>query len=476
MRQTLLVLGVLTALTSPTFVQPARAAAPTKAKHAQSATMTTQQRLDALETRVEALEANNASLRKQASDATADAHATHAELDQIKATQAAASTDSANVETAAAEPPATPPSGANGNAFNPGMSMILNGAYAHNSLNPDRFFRSGFPLAGAAGPAPQGLSIAESEVTLTANVDEKFFGQLTLTAQNDHGQDHIGVENAFIETTALPNGFGMRAGRFFSDIGYLNSHHTHTDNFYDRPLAYQAFLGSQYGDDGVQVHWLAPTSIFLEFGAEAFAGDQFPSGGGHGGVGVTTAFVKAGGDISDSTSWLAGLSTLRSKTIDGEDGFTGNDKLYVADATLKWAPQGNLKDGGVTVRGEYLVDDRNGIYTAPLAPQLGDPLDLPGFTQPWTGRRSGGYLEAVYRFNRTWEAGYRYDKLWAARSGPFASGFDPSRNSIELTWLNSEFSLVRLEFSRELPNPFDTDNIVTLQYQVALGAHGAHSF
>ncbi len=474
MRQTLLAFGVLAALAKPAYAATETPpAARAHAKHPRS--MTVQQQLDALEKRIGSLEANNAALKKQASDATADAQSTHAELDQIKAAQAAAP-EAASAEIASAEP-IVAPTGANGNAFNPGMSVVLNGAYAHNSLDPSRFFRSGFPLGGGAGPAPQGLSIAESEVSLYANIDEKFFGQLTLTASNDQGQDHVGVENAYIETTGLPDGFGIRAGRFFSDIGYLNSHHAHTDNFYDRPLAYQAFLGSQYGDDGVQLHWLAPTSIFLEFGAEAFAGDQFPSGGGgHSGVGVTTAFVKAGGDIGDATSWLAGLSTLRSKTVNAEDGFSGDDKLYVADGTLKWAPNGNLKDGGVTLRGEYLVDDRNGIYTAPLVPQLGDPLDPPGFTQPWTGRRSGGYLEAVYRFNRTWEAGYRYDKLWAARSGPFASGFDPSRNSIELTWLNSEFSLVRLEFSRELPNPFNTDNIVTLQYQVALGAHGAHSF
>ena len=466
MRPSVLALCVLAALVSPSY-----AATSTPVKHAHGKAMTMQQRLDALESRVTALESDNATLRKQAGDATADAQATHAELDQIKATQAAAP-ESTTVETASAEPTAAPAS-ANGNAFNPAISIILNGAYAHNSLKPDNYYRSGFALAGAAGPAPQGLSIAESEVSLYANIDEKFFGQLTLTASNDKGQDHVGVENAFIETTSLPNGFGVRAGRFYSDIGYLNSHHTHTDNFYDRPLAYQAFLGGQYGDDGVQVHWLAPAPIFLQFGAEAFAGNNFPSGGGgHGGVGVFTGFVKAGGDINDSTSWLAGLSMLKSKTVNADDGFSGDNKIYIADGTLKWAPNGNLKDGGVTVRGEYLSDHRNGQYTAPTVLQPGQsPID-----QPWNGQRRGGYLEAVYRINRTWETGYRYDRLWGDRSGPYASTFDPSRNSFTLTWLNSEFSLIRLQYSRDLPNPFATDNVFTLQYQVALGAHGAHAF
>jgi hypothetical protein len=453
MKKSLLAVCVLSALASPLALAAAKA--PTQ--------------LQSLEARIQALEANAETLRQQAAEALAAAQEAKAALDAMKAEQSAAA------ETAQAEAPApaADAGGANGNAFNPAMSIILNGAYAHNSIDPDTYYRSGFPLGGDAGPAPQGLSIAESEVSLYADIDEKFFGQLTLTASNDHGQDHIGVENAYIETTSLPNGLGVRAGRFFSDIGYLNSHHAHTDNFYDRPLVYQAFLGGQYGDDGVQLHWLAPTDIYLQFGVEAFAGNNFPSGGGgHGGLGVLTGFVKAGGDFNDNTSWLAGLSMLKSTTVGAEDGFSGDNKLYIADGTIKWAPNGNLKDGGVTVRGEYLVDDRNGDYTAPPELQPGQsPLD-----QAWNGTRRGGYVEAVYRINRSWEIGYRFDKLWADRTGPVASTFDPSRNSVEVSWLNSEFALIRLQLSHDLPNPFGSDNVLTLQYQVALGAHGAHAF
>ncbi|MFI4970346.1 MAG: hypothetical protein ACHP7D_09070 [Lysobacterales bacterium] len=463
MRTSLLTACVAVALAAPAFA----ADLPAKTTPAKT-------KIQQLEARIKALEANAATMQKQAADALAALQATRAEIDAIKARQdtASATAQTAPVESVAAAPQAAP-AGANGNAFNPAMSVILNGAYAHGSLDPKKYYRAGFAAGGSSGPPAQGLSIAESEIALSANIDEKFYGQLILTAQNDKGQDHIGVENAFIETTGLPNGFGVRAGRFFSDIGYLNSHHAHTDNFYDRPLAYQAFLGSQYGDDGVQVHWLAPTPIFLEFGAEAFAGNNFPSGGAaHSGVGVYTGFVHAGGDIGDDTSWLAGLSTLHSKARGAEDGFSGDNKLYLADGTLKWAPNGNLKDGGVTLRSEYFVDDRNGLYAAPPELQLGQSA----FDQVWNGQRRGGYLEAVYRINRTWEAGYRYDKLWADRTGPYASAFDPSRNSVELSWLNSEFSLLRLQYSRDVPNPFDVDNILTLQYQVALGAHGAHAF
>jgi hypothetical protein len=444
MKHLLIALGVLAALGSPAF-----AASPTPEQH-----------IADLEARLKVLEDNAQAMRKQADDAMAALQATQAEVQQLKQQQASAASEPAP------EPPAPPPS--NANAFNPAISIILNGQYAHHSLDPDEYVRTGFPLVGDAGPGVQGLSLGESEVSLAASVDEKFFGQLTLAVHSEHGQDTLGIEEAFVDTTALPAGFSLRVGRFFSDIGYLNSHHAHTDKFSDRPLPYQAFLGGQYGDDGLQVRWVAPTDMFLELGGEVFNGSSYPSGGGaHEGAGVTTLFAHVGGDVGVESSWLAGVSMLRSRTIDGADGFTGDVDLYIADATWKWAPQGNTKDGGFVVRAEYFLDDRNGQYS--------DPANLLP-VQEWMGKREGMYIEGVYRINRIWETGYRYDRLWGSDSSPFASSFDPYRHSLMLTWRNSEFSLVRLQLSRDTPNPASTDTAIELQIQTALGAHGAHKF
>ncbi|MEO5559481.1 MAG: hypothetical protein ABIO49_06690 [Dokdonella sp.] len=424
--------------------------------------MTLQQRFDALEARVKALEANDSVLRKQAEDATATAKSAQAELDAIKAAPPAV----AAIEQPAPAPAAS--SGGNANAFNPAISLILNGSYSSHSSNPNTYLRSGFPLVDGGGPSARGFSLGESEISLASNIDEKFYGQLTLTAHSDNGQDSVGVEEAFVDTTALPDGFNLRMGRFFSNIGYLNGHHTHTDSFFDRPLVYQAFLGGQYGDDGAQLRWLAPTDLYLEVGGEIFRGGSFPSGGAeHSGAGVKTLFAHAGGDVGIDNSWLAGVSMLKSSANGAEDGFSGDSTLYVADATWKWAPQGNFKDGGVTVRSEYFVDNRDGTFTPPLDDDL--PLAL-------HGARRGAYVEGLYRFNRTWDLGYRYDKLWADRTGPFASAFDPYEHSVELAWHNSEFSLMRLQFSHDKPGPDATDNALTLQYQVSLGAHGAHKY
>ena len=103
-----------------------------------------------------------------------------------------------------------------------------------------------------------------------------------------------------------------------------------------------------------------------------------------------------------------------------------------------------------------------------------DPLDP--LTQPWTGDRRGAYLEGVYRLNRTWDIGYRFDKLWAASNGPFASDFDPVRHSIEATWRNSEFSFFRLQYSHDEPDPRHRGQRDLPSIRRRLGAHGAHKF
>jgi hypothetical protein len=425
-------------------------------------------RLAALEARMQALEAEAAAMRQQAEAAQAALAEARAEIDALRQAQAegaaVATTDAgagsadAGAETTTAGP----------NAFNPAISVVLDGQVAHHSSDPDAYARAGFPLVGEGGPSAQGISLGESEMTLSANVDDKFYGQLTVAVESEDGEDGIGIEEAFIDTTSLPNGLALRAGRFFSNLGYLNSHHAHTDKFADRPLAYQALLGNQYGDDGVQLRWVAPTDLFFELSAEVLRGEGFPAGGaGRGGTGTRTLAAHVGGEAGSESEWLFGLSALDAQVEGDELGFVGRNRLYIADATWKWAPQGNFKDGGVTLRGEYLVEHRDGDVIDELDPTL---------DQPWDGRRAGAYIEAVYRINRQWETGYRYDKLWADSDGPVGSAFDPQRHSVILTWLNSEFSLLRLQYAHDRPNPDGTDQVLTLQYQVNFGAHGAHKF
>src|SRR5258706_9702007 len=111
-------------------------------------------------------------------------------------------------------------------------------------------------------------------------------------------EDTVSVEEAYGIYTAAPLRLAPKFGRFFSSIGYLNEQHQHAWDFVDAPLAYQAFLGGQLRNEGVQVKWLAPTEHYIEVGAEAGNRNGFPrveanrNRNGNGAL-----YVHTGGDV-----------------------------------------------------------------------------------------------------------------------------------------------------------------------------------
>ena len=336
---------------------------------------------------------------------------------------------------AAASVPATA-----SNAFNPALSMVLQGRYANLSQDPSSFAIAGFAPRGEIGPGPRGFSLAESEITMRANVDHKFGGVLTFALSPE---DTVSVEEAYGPMIAPVHGVTPKFGRFLSGIGYLNEQHQHAWDFVDAPLAYQAFLGGAFRNDGVQLKWLAPTEHYVELGAEAGNGNAFPgTGTSRNGLGSAAAYVHTGGDIGESHSWRAGLSYLRTRG----DETTEAARLAIADFVWKWAPNGNPRERNFKLQGEYFRQEQGA----------------------W--RPKGGYVQAVYQFMPEWRIGARFDRLDPAAE------FHPKRSSVMVDWSPSEFSRVRLQFARSLVQPEITDNQWFVQYILSLGAHGAHRY
>jgi hypothetical protein len=400
------------------------------------------------------------------------------------AVQPAAPAEPAPTETAAAEPPpgqdevviaettpAPAPVGASQNAMNPGISVVLNGNYVAAAHHTAGAAIPGFALGDEAGLPSRGFSLGESEITLNSNIDPYFFGNLTASISGD---DDISVEEAYIQTTALPGGITLKGGRFFSAIGYLNERHAHNWSFIDMPLPYRALLGVQYGDDGVQARWLVPAPIFLEVGGELFRGDHFPAGGGdRNRPGTQTAFVHAGADINDSSSWLAGLSYLHAdargrETLGGtgSDLFNGRENLGIASLTYKWAPGGNLGGKSLVLSGEYFLGRQDGRFNG----------------VPVSRDQNGWYAQGVYQFNKRWSAGLRYARLDAdGVSLPLVGstldplGRNPSAISGLLEYDSSEFGRFRLQYTHDMAEPRAND-LLMLQYTVVYGPHGAHRY
>lgn len=382
--------------------------------------------------------------------------------------------------------PATPPT-AQANSFNPAVSLILSGGYAHLSQDPAHYRISGFPVPAAAdiGPGQRGFGLAESEVGLYANIDPYFYGGLNFAI---HPDNTASAEEAFIQTSALAHGLTLKFGRFFSGIGYLNEQHAHVWDFVDTPLAYQAFLGGQLGDDGVQLRWLAPLDQFLEFGAELGRGRNFPgSNRDSNSAGASSAFVHTGGDIGDSHSWRAGLSALATAPRDQplndinaggaavQNAFSGDTRIAIFDFVWKYAPHGNATRSNFKLQGELLWRRLDG--------RLVYDVTGPASSAAFTAHQTGSYLQALYQFHPYWRVGVRSDYLngghidYGTNSASMPTpGYDPSRNSIMLDYNLSEFSRIRLQVARDRATAGVTDNQVFVQYQMSLGAHGAHNF
>jgi hypothetical protein len=383
---------------------------------------------------------------------------------------------------------APPASSSGSNAFNPAISAVLQGVYANLSQDPNQYAIHGFVPSGDIAPAKRGFSIAESELTLSASVDDKIFGNLTFSLAPDNS---VEVEEAYGVVTALPGGFTPKFGRFLSGIGYLNDQHQHVWDFYDAPLPYQAFLGGQFRNDGLQLKWLAPTDTFLEFGAEIGDGAAFPgSERNRNGIGDAAFYVHAGGDVGASNSWRAGVSLLGVNPRDrvyaqtdvfGNDaqlGFNGKSRLVIADFVWKYAPNGNARDTNFKLQGEYFWQRETGDLTY-------DNDGVLGLTQTssYRSRQTGWYVQGVYQFVPAWRFGARYDRLdpghvdYGANAAYLAAtSFDPWRYSLMLDWTPSEFSRFRVQWQQSRLRPELTDNQLFIQYILTLGAHSAHKY
>ena len=381
-------------------------------------------------------------------------------------------------------------------AFNPAVSLILNGTLSNLRHDPHTFRINGFvPTMGEVAPPRRGFSLGESELAVSANVDPHFRGTLIASLRPEGG---VEVEESFVETLGLSNGLSVKAGRFFSSVGYQNQVHAHAWDFTDAPLVMKAFLGNQLGEDGIQVKWVAPTDLYWDAGLELGRGRGFPgSDRNKNGFGSANLFTHVGGDIGSSTAWQLGLSHLRvsprDRTYDDLDStgtsvtnsFAGSSRLWAVDGVLKWSPNGNPTDRSFKLQGEYFRRTEDGSLTYDTrAASLGTRTD------GYASRQSGWYLQGVYQFIPQWRVGYRYDRLNAGTTSiglvnsgalgaadfPILGGYDPKRSTFMVDWSATEFSRIRLQLARDYSRSGEPDNQIFVQYIMSLGAHGAHRF
>jgi hypothetical protein len=414
-------------------------------------------------------------------------------LGEAERTAARAGQQAERAESVASAPP--PATRAGPSALNPEISLILSGTYYNSSQDPNKAGITGFiPPDNGYKPGTRGFSLQDTELTISGGVDPYFRGQATIgiSAENE-----VELEEAYFQTLALPHGLGLKGGRYFSSIAYLNQFHPHAWDFVDAPLVYQAYWGQNLAIDGGQLAWVAPTDTYLALGLEFGQGKNLPGEGFRekNGTGTGTVYAQIGDDIGRESSYLAGISAFQTsnKGTDGltvstvdpagnavQDTFTGTTRIAGGYLVYKWAPNRDFARSGLKLQAEYYQRRQSGDLTYDVGNTTGAG-DVSGGTKR---RQSGWYGQAVYKFDPRWRAGARYDRLdtLSTQLDPQLAGlvdtssYKPWRASAMVDWSLTEFSRLRLQYSYSRALEGVSDNQLFLQYIMSLGPHGAHPF
>ncbi|AHK80394.1 hypothetical protein M911_15960 [Ectothiorhodospira haloalkaliphila] len=394
-----------------------------------------------------------------------------------------------------------------GSAFNPDISIIVDTVY-FNEISGHVDDPAGFEAGHDHGHGghdhghdlDEGFNLREIELAFSASVDN-YFDAFVMLALDEHD---IEVEEAYATTRNLPAGLQIKAGKFLSDIGYINSQHPHDWAFVDRPLVNE-FLFGDHGlqETGVQLTWMPNTPFYSRFGIELLQGetegiaayegreDGFPFKD-ESGPRLVTGFAKFAPDLGFDHAAQFGLSygyarafqrgethsSGRQESWDGDSWFAGVDAVYKYDAGRSHGA------GDWVLQGEYFyraidADYRESAGATPTSA---------------TTRQDGLYLQATHGIAPRWQVGARAEALGLTNDNALGGfrdaqgqriGFDSFGTSYRyagnVTFRPTEFSMLRAQVNRADFATEDDDHdgdgwSFMLQFQMALGVHGAHEF
>ncbi len=436
-------------------------------------------------------------------------------------------------------PVALPPPGLEPKAWSPADPIRVRRGSAFAELGMVATFAAGGSSAkdieggtqpGGHDPNQRGFTVQGVEMNLRGAVDPYLRGNANILYSLDaEGESFLELEEAWLETTALPWNFQLRGGQLLSDFGRLNSQHPHSWGFVDAPLISARMFGADgMRNPGARLAWLAPMPFFTELSlgiqdSHGGTAASFRSAGhSHGGEeeeGVPFGFRHPDNDrgvrdfadllftprlatsfeLTDHQTLALGASGAFGPNNNGAGGDTAT-QIYGVDCFWKWKPA--RSEGGfpfVSWQTEAMVRryelgafdwDENGNGVA----DDGEVVDARTGTPALLGRETvtdwGFYSQVLYGFRKGWVAGLRGDfvrgergayerlplTLDGSRLGRDSERAERWRISPNLTWYPSEFSKLRFQYNYDDRRGVGVDHSVWLQFEFLLGAHAAHQF
>jgi hypothetical protein len=390
--------------------------------------------------------------------------------------------------------------------FVPDISLITDFSYVSRSLTDGTYksvqipgFNHGFFYHDGESPynAERGFNFNYSEMYISSAVDPYF----DLVGVFHLGKDSFEIEEGYFQTRDLPYNLKLKGGKFYSEFGRLNKQHHHVWNFADAPLIYRAVFGEEnLNETGVQLSWLAPTPFYLLTGFEVFQGDNENNFNRNGFIVNTkkdgsgddieisdtkkpnlfTFFIKPSFDIGN-TSILTGVSYAQGKTRinhledNNPHALSGDTKIYGFELTARHTLDSYRY---LLLQTEYIYRKFDGI-------RFGYNNSGNLQTRRLERKQAGFYVEGIYKFAQRWRAGLRYDLI--NKNDVFVNGINRKlpdnmyKYSAMIDFLPSEFSRIRLQYNYD--RSLFTENLerkpnheIILQFNLAIGAHGAHGF
>ncbi len=331
-------------------------------------------------------------------------------------------------------------------------------------------------------PAYNGADVQEAEVRFTADVDPYWKANLTFAVHPERGHEHGeeeaahggytgDLEQAYVEGTAIPGGFALLLGKDYLPFGKHVPLHTHEFPFVDAPIAVSTFLGDHsLTEVGARVAHEIPLPWYSDLEAYAVDGKSeiFDAGSRDPAFGarfVNMFDLSMESTLEVSGSWLHGPLASDYLQLHPEEPLSGQLDIWGVDATFKWIDSSRTHGPALFLTAEIIL-----------------PRPDQGTSEP-----SGWYAVAQYRFARQWwlglgAGGMNRDlppdtDLDEDHHGELFAWREAREYKLNLNWVPSEFSAVRLEVARYDDWQGDADDwLFSLQMNFTIGSHPAHVY
>jgi hypothetical protein len=336
------------------------------------------------------------------------------------------------------EPAPTAGTAVNPTFFNPAIAVIGNflASVGHNPVQPSPAFQ-----------------VEESEVSFQAVVDPYARADVFLSFNNDG----VEVEEAYVTFLTLPWQMQAKGGKFKMQFGKINTLHLHVLPWVDEPLPVTDILlqpqTETWAGEGISL------SKLIELPGDTFSEAYFQVIDGTSGEGLFIAPSK--GDLTYNGQYRIFRDFGDDHNVEvggsyayGHNGTspTNTTSLQNVHFVYRWKPLQGKPYRSFILRSEYFWSHRE---------QPDGRQDAQGF-----------FVGGDYQLARRWYTGARYEFSDRAID---ATQRDKGV-AATITFMPSEFSMLRAEYRYREYAPGIKANEGFLQIQFAIGAHGAHPF